>query len=560
MIRSCRRLVRERCSPHRWCSDHADGRPSTTGAATSLKYANPKDLPSYPIAGLTDNTSSAGAAASLANAHQKPFEHWKPDPSASASAAAVLAKDYKMAELWHPEHNPQTSKAATLAAKEGGHVSIWRPSSTEYGHSAAVQAARMGEGLSPKLDLGYTAEGRKRSLKASTLAMSGGRQRAGSTPVVTPAAYPDAANAGYNALAAASMAHGPRSKVPQLAPNLDKLPPSMSAARIQHLAPSIPRDMFGSHPPVMLEVEEKKKNDAMRSAAVSMAKQMYELQQKAIVNAAAVHGGRTSTSAAHRVHTRQGRQPQTTDPGPTMMPVTNLEEAARKLAAERLAKLHDEHAAYRDYYGTNPQRPRSTLRGRTRRRASSMSYSVDDDEDEARSRRIRAEMSIFHESVSEVDTKKQQQDRQALLAVAQRNVRASLHGIDERVFADTGKTPPSLLAEWETKARATAEAESRVRMANYGRVNIGGGKYLDQSEVDAVAARNVQPVLDEINDKAELYRAKQEELRLDRERAKRNISEQKARDKEVKTELKKVKGMYRFVSWGYLGSPAPNFR
>ena len=524
-----------------------------------MKYANPRDLPSYPIVGLTDNTSSAGAAASLANAHQKPFEHWKPDPSASASAAAVLAKDYKMAELWHPEHNPQTTKAATLAAKGGGHVNIWRPSSTEYGHSAAVQAARMGEGLSPKLDLGYTAEGRKRSLKASTLAMSGSRQRAGSMPVAAPPAYPDAANAAYNALAAASMAHGPRCKVPQSMPNLGDLPPSMSAARIQHLAPSIPREMFGSHPPVMLEVEEKKKNDAMRSAAVSMAKQMYELQQKTIVNAAGVDGGSMSTSVAHRVHVRQGRQPPMTDPSPRMKTGINLEEAARKLAAERLAKLHDEHAAYRDYYGTNPQRPRSTLRGRTRRRASSMSYSIDDDEDEARSRRIRAEMSIFHENVSEVDTKKQQQDRQALLAVAQRNVRASLHGIDERVFAETGKTPPSLLAEWETKARATAEAESRARMANHGRVNIGGGKYMDQSEVDAVAARNVQPVLDEINDKAEAHRAKQEELRLDREQAKRNVDEQKARDKEVKTELKRVKGMYRLCLGTNFLSPLSNF-
>lgn len=425
-----------------------------------------------------------------------------------------------MGELWHPEQSRQGSKAAALAAKEGANVKIWKPGSTEYGHSAAVQAVRASEGLSPQVDYGYTAEGRKRSLRASKVAMSGGRKRADSSPALPPA-YPDSINAGHNALQAATSAHGPH--VPAFERGIadEELPPSLRASRIHNIAGHVPREMFGSHPPLAIEMEEKRRQEALHSAAVSMAKQMYQIQQKRISSAAGGNPGAGTSSNTMRTN--------------------NLEEAAKKLAAERLAKLHDEHAAYREYYGTSPPTHRLSLRGKGRRRASSMDQTADDD-DEAQSRRIRAEMSIFNKNVAEVDTKKRQKDREALLAAAQRNVRASMHNLDEKVFAETGRVPPSIMQEWETKAKAAAEADSKARMANYGKVNIGGGKFVDQGEVNAVASRNVQPVLDEINDKAELHRAKEEEARLDREQAKRQAQEEKARQKELKMELKKVKG------------------
>ncbi|KAI9792104.1 MAG: hypothetical protein M1816_003086 [Peltula sp. TS41687] len=494
---------------------------SAAGAGASLRYAKPRELPSYPVVGVSDKLSSAGAAASLANAHHKPVELWKADPSASASAAAVLAKDYKMAELWHPEQSRQGSKAAALAAKEGANVKIWRPGSTEYGHSAAIQAVRAREGLSPQLDYGYTADGRKKSLRASKLAMSSGRRRADSSPALPPA-YPDSVNASQNALQAATSAHAPH--VPAFEREIadEELPPSLRASRIVNIAGHVPREMFGSHPPLAIGVEEKKRQEALHSAAVAMAKQMYQIQQKTISSAA---GGASDTGNSS-----------------STMRTTNLEEAAKKLAAERLAKLHDEHAVnrdYRDYYGTSQPTHRLSIRGKGRRRASSMDQAEDDDE--AQSRRIRTEMSIFNKNVAEVDTKKRQKDREALLAAAQRNVRARMHNLDEKVFSETGKVPPSMMQEWEAKARAAAEADSKARMANYGKVNIGGGRFVDQGEVNAVATRNVQPVLDEINDKAELHRAKEEEARLDREQAKRLAQEEKVRGKELKMELKRIK-------------------
>ncbi len=248
----------------------------STGAATSLKYADPKDLPSFPSRGLTDKESSAGTAASLANANQKSFEYWKPDASSSASKAAMLAKDYKPAPLWHPELSAAGSKAALLAAKEGAHVDIWRPESSDYGNSAAEQAMRKKE-LSPQLDYGYTADGNRRALLAATGAMSGGRRRAGSSPTIN-RAYPDSEHAASNALNAATTASG-RSGQGTL---------STDERRIHDAAvTNMPREMYTSHPPVALEVEERNRQAGLRAAAVSMAKQMYNIQQRTIQQAAA---------------------------------------------------------------------------------------------------------------------------------------------------------------------------------------------------------------------------------------------------------------------------------
>jgi hypothetical protein len=152
-------------------------------------------------------------------------------------------------------------------------------------------------------------------------------------------------------------------------------------------------------------------------------------------------------------------------------------------------------------------------------------------------------MSLFSSSLSQVDAKKRQADREALIAAAQRNVRQSLHGMDERVFADTGKVAPSLLSEWELKAHAAAQEQNENRVENYGKVHIGGGKFVDQSEIDMVAQRNIQPVLDEINEAADGERERQAALKVERETHTRKSTEQKTRDKESKAINKKLKRM-----------------
>ena len=301
---------------------------------------------------------------------------------------------------------------------------------------------------------------------------------------------------------------------------------------------TMPREMYTSHPPVAPEVEEQNREDTLHASAVAMARQMYNTQQnqtnqnsQAHSGAVAAHGRKSSSSA---ISGDEVRPP---------MRLNNLQEAAEKLAQERLEKLHDEHAQareYRDYYGGNAQESKSRflIKGRTRRRPSS---DVGVEEDRERSKKIRAQMSLFSSNLSQVDAKKRQEDREALLAVAQRNVNKSLHGMDERVFADTGKVAPSLLSEWEVKAHEAAQTKSDARIENYGKVNIGGGKFVDQSDVDAAASRNVQPVLDEINEKAEAERERQDAVQAERGETARKAEERKAREKESKAMNKKLK-------------------
>ncbi len=135
-----------------------------------------------------------------------------------------------------------------------------------------------------------------------------------------------------------------------------------------------------------------------------------------------------------------------------------------------------------------------------------------------------------------------------MIAAAQRNVNKSLQGMDERVFADTGKVGPSLLNEWELKAHAAAQAKSDDRMENYGKVNIGGGKFINQSQVDLIAKKNVQPVLDEINEKAEKERERQATLKVEQENQKRTEAEKKTREKEEKEINKKLKRRFIYKS------------
>lgn len=533
----------------------------------SLKYATPRDLPSYPSVGLINPDSSAGAAASLANANHTDFESWKPDvsvsankaaylakdykpsppwhpdPSASANKAAKLARDFKPTPTWHPETSSAGSKAAKIAAADGVTSHIWQPEVDLTGTSAAEQAMRV-KGVTPPVNPGYSVDESKKALLAATGAMSSSRKRAGSSPMVK-ASYPDSENSAVNALSAANFANRAPSNVGKL--KIDALRGSKSSldgGKIHSAAvTNLSREMYTSHPPVAPEVEEINRQAGLRAAALSMAKQIYEVQQRAIERAT-VADRSDSQYAASSVHNRKASVSSEEYSHQSPQQYINLQEAAQKLAAERLAKLQDEHAAYKNYYGTGSGQSRLSLRGLQRRRASSDGQATESDGD--RSRRIRSEMSVFNSKVAQVDATKRHKDREALMAAAQRNVKASMHGIDEKVYSETGKVSPAMLQSWEDQAYARAEADSKVRLAKHGMINIGGGKYLDQSEIDAIAAQKVQPTLDEITEKVEKQKARDEQLRLEEQERNENAASRAQDDRErnlrTKEDWKRFRG------------------
>lgn len=475
-----------------------------------MKYARPEDLPSYPSHGLT-NANSAGKA-------------------------AMLAKDYKMKDLWHPEMSAAGSKAALLAHKDGPKLDLWQPSASSEGHSAAVLAMN-NKALSPQLDRGYTPDGKHRALVAANASIH--RDRSGSMPTAAPASFPDAHNSAQNALNAATISHRNSVKAAPDGWNSD----AMQAARIKnsHMDPR----MFTEHPPVEIEQDGQKHQDALHASAVSMAKQMYDHQNRTVLT-----GKEGATEAAAR---HLSSQP--LDVKQEALRYIHLQDAAHKLAQERLAKVDKglEATRYREYYGypDNQQPHRKTMnrlsmRGRSKR-AGSEGGELDDSDDEEQARRIRSQMTQLTGGLSSVDEKKRTDDRARLMAAAEKRVHAQMHDMDEKVFNDTGKVTPAMMEEWESKARKRQSEEKEQQAQHPGQTHIGGGKFMAQSEIEAIAAARLKPTLDEISDTAQKKRARDEELRQEKEEQEREKKEEKQRHHEEKDEQKRAKRKWHAI-------------
>ena len=281
--------------------------------------------------------------------------------------------------------------------------------------------------------------------------------------------------------------------------------------------------MFTSHPPVKPEVTEQENNDKIHASAVAMARKMYAHQQRMA----------DQTQEAHDQAGNRGSGQ-----------FVNLQDAAYRQAQERLSKLQGEHTKnreYQEYYGgAQPQSPkrRFSMAAKLRRKNSS----DDEFDDHEESQKIRQQMSMFSNKVSQIDEAKRQKDRDAVLAAAQRNVKARLQGMDEKVYRDTGKMNQSMMSDWEEKAQAAARSHHETRTVNKGKVDIGGGRFMDPEEVQAIASSRVQPVLDDINDKAEAERERRLALKAEEEARKDEEQRKREREKEIAMLNKQAQG------------------
>lgn len=341
--------------------------------------------------------------------------------------------------------------------------------------------------------------------------------------------YPDQANAASNALSAATIAHRP--------------PPSPRAV-VHPVGGSVPftvmdRKMYTSNPPVKSELDERQRNDTIHASAMAMAKQMYSRQQSSINTTSANAHARSSSFERH------GKSTGVTKEQP--MVFDNLQEAAYRRAQERLNKLqedHDRERGLQDYYGSSaPQRNTKlgSIRNKlTRRRSASDGVLL---EDKKRSLQIRKQMTLFDTKLAEVDEQKRRKDREALLATAHRNVQARLKDMDDKIQEETGWVQPSKRDDWEWKARVAAQARFDASRAEQDRkVDLGGGKIMDREAVEAIAAQRVQPLLDEINEKAEAEQARKLTQKADEEKKKMDEEREKMREKEVQEIHKQLKG------------------
>ncbi|KAK7966170.1 uncharacterized protein PG986_000447 [Apiospora aurea] len=510
---------------------HDDTSTIPAGHHGRLVYAQPRDLPSYPSIGLAPNGSAASAAASLGWQSKKSPEIWTPDRSASASAAAVLAKDHKMATAWAPKPSNHGAQAALLAHKAATRsAESGKPSATDHGHTAATSAfnadrsSRRNPHASVPID-------RQRSLVAAKGTMATPtttrRSRANTLPSTAKKqeAYPDESNAAANALKAATAAHKPKASASPRE--------TAGATPFVHMN----RQMFTSKPPVQPVVDEQRREDVLHASALAMAKKMFDQQQKVIDQTK-----KTQSQKDAAPHSRRRRSSSFSDDDQAPpMQFNSLQDAAYKAAQARLAKLEINMSSrnYKDYYGQG-QSPRKTkMRGKLTRRRSSSEGDIRNDRE--RSEQIRRQMSIFNSKVSQVDQQKRQHDRDALMAAAQRNVSARLKGMDEKIAKETGMIPPSTKTSWDSKAHAAAQLRSDDRLSKHGKIDLGAGKYMEQEDIDAIAASRVQPVIDEINERAEQEHARLTEQRLEEERQKEEKEIEKQREQEVNDINKKLK-------------------
>ena len=450
--------------------------------------------------GGASSLSAASAGAALAHANRKPVEVWRPEKrTAAAEKAALHVKDFTPPETPQPssQYSAVGLGAAILAVREQ------RNSTVSPTHDAQKQE--------------HTRQRQDKALQAATGAYTTGRRRADSAP-----SEPIIASSPPYALHAAGASH--RQKVEEEGEGpLDHLDSAMEASRIRHIANTNAK-LYTSSPPVASE--ERDRQNSLRAAAISMAKEMYDVSATRSNTGSmdtAVHGAQQGTNRL------QYRKTISATEGPTAQRVMTLQEAAQRRAAEKLALMNDEHAELQNYYGTRPQPQRSLLTTR-RKRTSSDADSTQGDAEQ--SRRIRNQMTSLRTKMDQVDVKRTK-DRELLMEAARRNVDATIMGMDMKMYADTGRAPPALQREWDEAAqeRVRREAEAvEASGARGNRISIGKDQYMDMADVEAVARSRLQPTLDEITENAEQRRAQEVEARLDAEEKQRHAALERERE------------------------------
>lgn len=458
------------------------------------------------------NLSAASAGAALAHANQKPIEVWRPGRFTDAEKAAWSVRDFTPPEIPQPStgYSAEGLGAAIIAVREQRASSVQSPTQTIYKPDISnIDHSRAAVGGHAK----------DKALRAATGAYAS-RKRADSAPS-EPAVSPDAPYA----LTAAGASH--RARFEDEGP-LEHIDPAMEASRIQHSTTNA--RMYTSSPPVATEVEERNRRNSLHAAALVMAKNMYDASgpkgETASVDPA-IYAAQEGQNRLQYRKTVSGAM------GTTAHKALALQEAAQKRAAEKLARMRDDHRELQDYYGTAPQPQRSRLTTRRKRTSSDADQSQADAE---KSRQIRNQMTSLRTKMDRVDVQRQK-DRDSLMEAARRNVDATILDMEMKMYNNTGRAPPSIQKQWDEAARERvrreAEAEAEVAQASGAqgnRVNIGAHTYMDMADVEAVARSRVQPALDEITDQAEERRAQELEARLDAEEKQRQAGIEKERE------------------------------
>ncbi|KAF3937599.1 hypothetical protein ABW19_dt0202220 [Dactylella cylindrospora] len=513
---------------------------SAAGASASLlKRADPKDLPSYPSRGIQNLESSAGKAALLAHSQSKSPELWKPDPLPAAGAAASLAHSIKTPEPWNPGKLPTAAAAASLAGESYKTPEAWQPTSSKSASRAATHVKD------------------KKSIDST---------------------WRPSSSSNSSALAAAGLANQALSTSPSKTVTTSTTTPSYDINRINALASQNAQNrLTTANPPPSQSQTDRNMNDILRAATISMSKNSSKsaptppkstamppssyyshiptspptvpAESPATAKLNRKSSLAAASAAATEVNLPDQSSKSTYERQTKYYP--HLEEAARKAASQRLARLQAEHDKARKASGLPPnwqkQGARSALAssGATSKPTPATTAKGTDATDYARALKIKTDTAKLTQQMESVDKDRQARDYLALLAVAEKRVKSQMQDLETRVAEDQGRVPKHLQEEWDAKAKILSEEYERKRTAESeskkGKIDMGGGLWYDREDLERIAKGNVQPILDEINEKADKERARLEVLRLEpaeKAAAKTRREAEKAEERQRKAELK----------------------
>ncbi|KAF8539636.1 hypothetical protein BDD12DRAFT_805134 [Trichophaea hybrida] len=296
----------------------------------------------------------------------------------------------------------------------------------------------------------------------------------------------------------------------------DSSPGGLGYERDSTVTSSTKRDSgFVISPEEDVLAQTRQKSDILTAATVSMTND--KLKRKEVFQ-----------SPPRRPHDDSG-PPSVNTPVPRRPKYPNLEEAARRQAEERLARI-----------GYLPA-SRSIASGRTRSVSLSSNHLRPQSYDTL----------DLDEDIDRTDRRKRGQDALLLMSTARKNVQTRLSEQDRQIAKSRASRK-----DWLPKATEIAQRQSDQRMQrtqNHGKVDIGGGKYMTQEEIDRIAERNVRPVIDDINERAE------EHHQLKRERRKEKTREMARRLDEADKKIFSFRRRHEVqVESGSRVSPRPN--
>ncbi|KLJ12485.1 hypothetical protein EMPG_12478 [Blastomyces silverae] len=210
----------------------------------------------------------------------------------------------------------------------------------------------------------------------------------------------------------------------------------------------------------------------------------------------------------------------------------SLHETAQRLASEKLAMMHDEQRAFRDYYSAAipPPRRHGSLYSKLRKRAASDSGVTDRDNEQ--SAEIRSLTTVSRRRMAKGDAEKMARDHEALMNAAKRNAEAVIDDVDRRIYESTGRPQP----------RVTEKLiSSQVEGENANAVPIGAGQFVTQKDVDRVARSKAKPTIDDVMRRLEEQRARAIEEELDEREAIRQQELEREREKEARKCIQEAK-------------------